>query len=242
MAQKLYEESYISAIASKIRAKAGLDTKYKTSEMPVGIDAVYNKGYSDGAESVGSSEGGITPTGTIEITENGTFDVTQYASALVNVMSSGDGGNADFYLHKLFDYTATGSVYILALLFAVGKSLYTKTNYDYGAYIIKQEVEGTPTLDGIVTGLIIYSPTKSWYALSGYRLNNNIWMTYSKPWTITRNTPNKGNALGELSSETAAGIYASQTRATGKYSIYEVDLNGASNFVDNLFGLMRSDG
>jgi hypothetical protein len=36
-----------------------------------------------------TSTGGITPTGELEILENGTYDVTEYASALVNVASSG---------------------------------------------------------------------------------------------------------------------------------------------------------
>lgn len=35
--------------------------------------------------------GGITPTGDINITENGEFDVTEFAKAIVNVASSGGG-------------------------------------------------------------------------------------------------------------------------------------------------------
>ena len=40
-----------------------------------------------------SASGGITPTGELSITENGTYDVTNYASALVNIASSGNGSN-----------------------------------------------------------------------------------------------------------------------------------------------------
>lgn len=44
MAKKVYEENNISAIAEKIREKTGEDTTYKTSEMPSGIDEVYEAG------------------------------------------------------------------------------------------------------------------------------------------------------------------------------------------------------
>lgn len=44
MAKKVYEETYIANIAKKIRDKTGGDSTYKTSEMPGGIDEVYEAG------------------------------------------------------------------------------------------------------------------------------------------------------------------------------------------------------
>ena len=56
MAKKLFEESNMSAIARKIRAKAGSSKSYKVSEMPSGVDEVYQNGYDIGHAS-GYGEG-----------------------------------------------------------------------------------------------------------------------------------------------------------------------------------------
>lgn len=69
-------KSTLEGIGNAIRNKKG------TSDLiPV----------SDLASEIASIPSGITPTGQIEITENGTFDVTSFASALVAV----EGGGGD---------------------------------------------------------------------------------------------------------------------------------------------------
>ena len=63
------------------------------------MQRVYDAGYAEGAEN-----GGIKPSGYVTITENGTYDVTPYAQALVVVPDSGGGGGLDeAYVEKMLD-------------------------------------------------------------------------------------------------------------------------------------------
>lgn len=52
MSLGIYEEEEIRAISDKIREFTGVETKYTTAEMPVGVTEVYDKGFDEGAELV----------------------------------------------------------------------------------------------------------------------------------------------------------------------------------------------
>lgn len=73
MANVFVERDSLRNIANAIRNKNGTQNTYRPAQM---------------AEAIEEIGGGITPTGTKQISQNGTHDVTNYESAQVNVPNS----------------------------------------------------------------------------------------------------------------------------------------------------------
>lgn len=112
------QDGLLSSIRTALQGKASgggasTPTQEKTVEITENgtVEIVPDEGYAlskvTANVNVPIPDGYVKPSGTLNVTENGTHDVTSYASVSVNVESSGGGGDATALLDALLNNTLT---------------------------------------------------------------------------------------------------------------------------------------
>ena len=227
MAVVTISDSILTDIADAIRSKNGTENTYKPSQMPDAIEAI--------------SGGGITPTGTKEITSNGTgIDVASYAYADVavpNSYSAGDEGKVvsnGALVAQTSDTVTTNDTYNTTLInsLTVNVSGGSSDPVKYTRYQLTGNTTIKQLLDSInyqvqsAMGLVIMirasgtvAPTSGSYTLNNfmYFFLNNIRVYGKHIYRSGQNTPNSFDNLPSQNEEDS-NVSISNGVLTSSYS------------------------
>lgn len=164
MAKRLVEESSLTEIADAIRSKGG------TSE-----ELVFPNGFKASIEAIQTDNGGIIPEGTLEINENGTYDVANYESANVNVPTqSSDGG-----------IVPSGTIVITE------NGTYDITNYANANVAFPEVSQATPSISVDSKGLISATSTQEEGLVPAGTKSATLQLSTQAASTITPGTSDK---------------------------------------------------
>jgi hypothetical protein len=162
MREYIVQEQQLVDIATAIRQKTGLTASLEVVEMPAAIQAIT------------SSNTGITPSGTFQVTANGLYDITNNAYVDVNVPNTGlDTSDADATASTILaPYTAyvdgnkvTGNIptKTSSNVTASGKTVTIPAGY-YAKQVtrsVSTATQATPEISVRGDGLITASSTQS---------------------------------------------------------------------------------